>query len=143
MLNIDLKGKVAVVLAGSSGLGKGVAKVLSSAGATVAVCSRSEAKLKLASEEIEVYSGRKPLICSADISKRESLNSFLDKVISNFGSIDILVNNAGGPPPGNLMDLQNSSFGTAHELTFMSAVNSTKYVVPYMLEKMGQDNIFK
>ncbi|MAT63698.1 MAG: 3-oxoacyl-ACP reductase [Dehalococcoidia bacterium] len=131
-MNIDLKGKVAVVLAGSSGIGKGVAKVLSSAGAKVAICSRSEDRLNKASIEIEDYSGFKPLIYSSDISKKESLISFLNKVKSDYGSIDILINNAGGPPPGNLMDLDDLSFEKAHNLTLMSSIYATKYVASIM-----------
>jgi len=132
-MNLNIKNKVAVVLAGSAGLGKGVAKVLASEGCRVAICSRSDKKLATAEAEIKEFSfGNSPLTYSADVSYKDQLHSFLDAVFAEYGSIDILVNNAGGPPPGGVISLNEAAYDMAYQLTLMSAVRATRYAIPLM-----------
>lgn len=134
-MNLKIKDKVSVVLAGSSGLGKGVAMALAKEGSKVAICSRSQKKLENASIELEKYSDFKPFIHKADVSNKNELNKFLDKVVKVYGGIDILVNNAGGPPPGSIKNLTDDDFENAHQLTLMSAIRASRYVIPFMKKK--------
>jgi NAD(P)-dependent dehydrogenase (short-subunit alcohol dehydrogenase family) len=90
----DLTGSVAVVIGGSSGLGRAIAVGLARSGANVAPAGR---RLKLVEEvcaEIEL-AGRKSLAHAADVASRASIDALRDAVSSRFGRVDILVNAAG------------------------------------------------
>lgn len=95
MSNIfDLKGKVAIVTGGSSGLGIQFAKALAKQGANVAVVARRMNKLEKVKEELENL-GVKSLALQCDVSDVEQIKETVSIVKNHFGKIDILVNNAG------------------------------------------------
>jgi NAD(P)-dependent dehydrogenase (short-subunit alcohol dehydrogenase family) len=89
-----LAGKCAVVVGGTSGLGKAIALGLAGAGANVVAASRSRIKVDATAADIEAL-GRKSLRIAADVRSSESLQTLHDHVYSSFGKIDILVNAAG------------------------------------------------
>lgn len=134
-MDLGLKGKRVVVLAGSAGLGLGVAKVLTEEGCSVAICGRDEAKLAGALETINGLGGEPAWGSAADVSDATSLNSFIDRAVKALGGVDVLVANAGGPPPGRIIDMPDDSFLKAHELSFMSVVRACRAVVPHMIEQ--------
>ncbi len=93
-MEINLKGKVAVVTGGTAGIGLAAARLFAREGAQVAVCSRSQSHVDgalrdLAREGLEVH-GK-----SVDVSSRKDLFAFADEVESRFGGIDVWVSNAG------------------------------------------------
>lgn len=92
--SFDLTGKCAVVLGGTSGLGREIAFGLAKAGADVVAASRRETEVERTAEEIENL-GRSTLRMRADVCSRESLQRLHDEVLSQFGRIDVLVNSAG------------------------------------------------
>lgn len=94
MRSFDLSGKCAVVLGGTSGLGREIAFGLAKAGADVVAASRREAEVDHTAGEIENL-GRSTLRVRADVCSRESLQQLHDEVLAQFGRIDILVNSAG------------------------------------------------
>lgn len=90
----DLSGRSAVVVGGTSGLGRAIALALAEAGADVVPASRRKTEVDRTAREIEDR-GRKSLRLRADVCNRESLQHMHDEVLSQFGRIDILVNSAG------------------------------------------------
>ena len=90
----DLTGRFAIVTGASRGLGLAIAKALASAGADLAVTSRTEASLEETCKEIKAM-GRKCLPVALDVQNINSIEVATDKVLTEFGRIDILVNNAG------------------------------------------------
>jgi NAD(P)-dependent dehydrogenase (short-subunit alcohol dehydrogenase family) len=90
----NLAGKCAVVVGGTSGIGKAIALGLASQGADVVASSRSNQSVGAVASEIEA-SGRKTLRIPSDVLDRASLERLHDAVLSSFGHIDILVNSAG------------------------------------------------
>ena len=91
----DLTGKVAVVIGGSRGLGKGMAKGLADAGATVAISSRGKEALLQAAAELTAETGSTVEGIALDITSVDAINAFVDEVAKRFGRIDILINSAG------------------------------------------------
>ena len=134
-MDLTLHGKVAIVLAGSAGIGRGIAEVLAQEGCEVAICSRSSEKLRNTAKEIKEMTDKNVFYSVADVSKAESLETFMKKVIEKFGLVDILVTNAGGPPPGSSSELMDEHYQSAHELTLMSVVRSCRFVLPGMCER--------
>lgn len=89
----DLSGKIAIVTGGNRGIGYGIARGLTQAGATVVVANRSVASGQKAVESLKKEGG-KAVHITLDISKLSSIAAMVSEVIRQFGKIDILVNNA-------------------------------------------------
>src|SRR6516165_5921644 len=91
---LDLTGKVAVVIGGTSGIGRAIALGLADAGADVVQPSPRPEMVDKAAAEIEAK-GRRALRVASDISDRDSLQKVRDSALDTFGHVDILVNSAG------------------------------------------------
>lgn len=90
----DLRGRVAVVTGGTTGLGHAVALGLAEAGADVVASSRRQDQVKKVAGEIEAL-GRRALPMTVDVQDRASVQALHDAVLEKFGKVDILVNAAG------------------------------------------------
>ncbi|MBI3263979.1 MAG: glucose 1-dehydrogenase [Acidobacteria bacterium] len=90
----DLTGRVAVVIGGTSGIGRALAHGLAEAGADVVATSRREELVDEVAGEIE-QRGRRSLRVTTDVGNRASIEATLDRTIAAFGKVDILVNCAG------------------------------------------------
>lgn len=91
---MDLRGRVAVVIGGTSGLGRAIAIALAQAGADVAASGRRADFVKHVAEQIQGL-GRRTLPKPVDVLSRASLDRFRDAVVETLGGVDILVNAAG------------------------------------------------
>jgi NAD(P)-dependent dehydrogenase (short-subunit alcohol dehydrogenase family) len=91
---MDLTGRVAVVIGGTSGIGRTLAAGLAAAGADVVPTGRREAMIEEVCAEIE-SAGGKTLRQACDIGSRESVDRFRDAVLERFGRVDVLLNAAG------------------------------------------------
>jgi NAD(P)-dependent dehydrogenase (short-subunit alcohol dehydrogenase family) len=89
-----LKGKVAVVLGGTSGIGQAIARGYAEAGAITIVSSRDQVKVDAMADEIEKF-GSKTLRLVSDVQNRESLDTLCNEVVLAFGQVDILVVTSG------------------------------------------------
>jgi NAD(P)-dependent dehydrogenase (short-subunit alcohol dehydrogenase family) len=90
----DLSGRVAVVMGGTSGIGRAIAIGLAESGADVVATGRREEKVSEVASEIE-KTGRKSLRKAVDAANRQSIDDLRDAVLGAFGRVDILVNSAG------------------------------------------------
>jgi NAD(P)-dependent dehydrogenase (short-subunit alcohol dehydrogenase family) len=90
----DLSGKCAVVIGGTSGLGKAIALAIAEAGADVIAASRRQEETDLVAVEIEGL-GRSSLRATVDVRDRSSIELLQRKVLDSFRKVDILVNAAG------------------------------------------------
>lgn len=95
MLNsLDLSGRVAVVIGGTSGLGRTMALGLAEAGADVVPTGRREPLVRETCDQIE-RCGRRSVPMPVDVLARRSLDALRDRVLEEFGRVDILLNAAG------------------------------------------------
>ncbi|MGE5524774.1 MAG: SDR family NAD(P)-dependent oxidoreductase [Rhodospirillaceae bacterium] len=90
-----LEGKVVVVTGGSRGIGRATAELCAAAGASLALCGRTESTLKAAADAIGSQYGVQVVTRTADILSTESVQRFIEVVGDRYGRIDVLVNNAG------------------------------------------------
>lgn len=133
-MDLELKGKVALVAASSKGLGKAAAMALAREGAKLALCARSEA-LETTAEEIRQTTGAEVLAVTTDLTQPGQIENLVGRTLEHYGRIDILIINAGGPPPGGFLDLTAEDWHNAVQLTLMSAVNLLYAVLPAMIEE--------
>jgi 3-oxoacyl-[acyl-carrier protein] reductase len=97
-MNLELQGKTALVLAGSKGLGLGIAQTLAAEGVAVAMLARGQEALDKAVGEIAARGGR-AIGLAADLAQWPTVERAVRAVREDLGPIDILVNNCGGPRP--------------------------------------------
>ena len=90
----DLSGRVAVVMGGTTGLGRAIALGLAEAGADVVASSRRAEQVQQMAEEIEGL-GRRTQRVTSDVVERASVQALHNAVVEEFGRVDILVNAAG------------------------------------------------
>ena len=102
----DFSGKV-VAVTGASGIGIGIeiARRFFASGAKLAICSRSEERIRIAAREIDGEPDSNIMAMAIDTSIAKETELFIDKIIERFGCIDILINNAGVQFPGPSVDV--------------------------------------
>ena len=107
----SLEGKTALVTGGARGLGEAIALALADSGADVAGCSRGTdgSELQRVAEEVK-KSGHRSIAVRADITSRSDVDSLVQSVVREFGSIDILVNNAGNLINAPLLEISEADW---------------------------------
>ncbi|MGH9870554.1 MAG: SDR family oxidoreductase [Candidatus Polarisedimenticolia bacterium] len=131
-MDLGIKGRVALVAASSTGIGRAVARELAAEGCQVAVCARRREPLAETALAIGRETGAEVLAVAGDVMLASDIARIVAEVKGRFGAIDILVNNAGGPPPGGFEDLGPEAWDDAYKLTLRSAVLLCRETVPDM-----------
>jgi len=108
-MNLDLRGKRAVVGGSTQGIGKASAFELALLGATVTLLSRNEEALQAVVKELPTPVGQVHDYLVADFNKPDQLKSVIEKFVKN-NSVQILINNTGGPPAGQAIDATPEEF---------------------------------
>ena len=130
-MDLGIQGRKAAVAASSTGLGFGCAKALIEDGVTVAICSRSEERIKEAAEQL----GADAVPIVADMSTEDGARSFVEQAIQEMGQVDILVANAGGPPPGSPATTSIDGYREAIDLNLLSTIVMCQTALPGMRER--------
>jgi 3-oxoacyl-[acyl-carrier protein] reductase len=136
-MDLELKGKVAVVGGASKGLGRACAEVLAEEGARVAVCSRTEADLDKAAQAIRDSTGADVLALAGDLDRLESVQRLIAATVERFGRLDILVNNSGGPPLARALSATEEQWATAVERSLLFFARMSREAVPHMKRQGG------
>jgi NAD(P)-dependent dehydrogenase (short-subunit alcohol dehydrogenase family) len=137
MLELNLKGKVAIVTGGSEGLGRATAERLLREGARVAICARRKDVLEKAAEELRRAAGGDLLARPADVTRREDIEAFVAAVVAQWGGVDILVNNAGTSAAASFEQVTDETWLEDLELKVMAAIRFCRLVIPQMKQRGG------
>ena len=132
-MDLQLQGRIAAVAAASKGLGKAVALELLKEGAHVAICSRDQARIEAAADELRKATGGQVLPIVADLTTLEGCRHFIQSTVMHYdGRLDILVTNAGGPPSGPVENFDDAAWQAAIELNLLSTVRMVSEALPYL-----------
>jgi NAD(P)-dependent dehydrogenase (short-subunit alcohol dehydrogenase family) len=134
MKALELSGRVAVVVGGTSGIGRAIALGLAEAGADVVVSGRREALVDSVAKEIEAK-GRRSVRQPADVGDRASLEQLRDRVIAELGKIDILVNCAGTTKRRPTLDVSEEEWHGIMETNLTGTFRSCQVFGRHMLER--------
>lgn len=138
-MDINIKGKVALVCGASQGIGKAIAEQFASSGAKVILLARSQETLKALVDNLNKKTETNHLYISCDLSNLEDLERKVQEILNQIGTIDILVNNTGGPPPGKLYLSEAEQLEIAFRQHILSAQKLISLLVPGMIEnKFGR-----
>ena len=130
-MELGLKGRVALVMGASRGIGKAIAAALAREGAQVAIASRSREKLDDAVAEI----GAAATPFAADTADLERLAALPAEVEAALGPIEVLVLNTGGPPFGGALDHEREDWEAAYRSLVLAPRALAGAVVPGMRER--------
>lgn len=130
--SLDLNGKVAVVIGGTSGIGRAIARGLAEAGADVVPTSRRTEQVEAAAAEIEER-GRRTLRVASDVSDRASLRRVLDECVGAFGKVDILVNSAGRTKRAPTLDFSEEDWDAILETNLTGTLRACQVFGRHML----------
>ena len=135
-MQLDLEGRVGLVMAGSKGMGRAIALAFASEGMKVAIAARGRDGID---ETAELARTRKtPLLAiEGDVSRAEDVERIVSTTIDQYGGLDVLVVNAGGPPAGQFVDMSDETWQRAVDLTLLSAVRSIRAALPYLAKTHG------
>lgn len=131
-MDLGIKGKTALVVAASKGMGKASAMGLAAEGARVVMCARGEASLQDAAGEVKRLTGAEVLAVPADASRAADISKVVAEANRAFGGVDILVANVGGPPPGPFEQTTDDQWRAAFEQVHLSTVRFIREVLPHM-----------
>jgi NAD(P)-dependent dehydrogenase (short-subunit alcohol dehydrogenase family) len=131
---LDLTGRVAVVVGGTSGIGRAIAHGLAEAGADVIPTSRRLDQVEVAAGEIEGL-GRRSLRVASDVSDRDSLQKVLDASVKAFGKVDILVNSAGRTKRAPTLDFSEQDWNDIMETNLTGTLRACQVFGRHMLEQ--------
>jgi NAD(P)-dependent dehydrogenase (short-subunit alcohol dehydrogenase family) len=130
--SLDLTGKVAVVIGGTSGIGKTMSIGLAEAGADVVPCSRRPDAAEPVAAEIEKH-GRQTIRLAADVADRPSLIAARDKILDKFGRIDILINSAGRIKRTPILDMPEEEWSAIIDTNLTGTLRACQVFAPPML----------
>jgi 3-oxoacyl-[acyl-carrier protein] reductase len=130
-VDLGIRGKVALVAAGSKGLGRATALALAAEGVGIMLSGRDADTLE--STRAEVAARGVPVgIRSGDVTDPAEPARLVADTVAQLGSVDILVANAGGPPPGRALDLDDASLEGALNANLLTSVRLVREALPHM-----------
>ncbi len=131
-MDLGIKGKWALVCAGSKGLGKGCALALAGEGVNVVVTARGAEALEATAAELRKLPGAGEVrTVVGDIATLEGRAAAL----AACPQVDILINNAGGPPPGDFRDWDRDAWIKAIDANMLTPIELIKATVDKMAER--------
>jgi 3-oxoacyl-[acyl-carrier protein] reductase len=131
-MDLQLRGKTAIVLAASKGLGKASAMALAKEGADVVIGARDPKNLEDAAAEVRSVGGGRVTAVPMDVNDPHGMERIVSAAVEAYGRIDILVNNAGGPPFGPFDAFDDKAWQAAFDLNLLSVVRCSRLVIPHL-----------
>jgi NAD(P)-dependent dehydrogenase (short-subunit alcohol dehydrogenase family) len=131
---LELNGKVAVVIGGTSGIGRAIAHGFAQAGADVIPTSRRTEQVEAVASEIEAF-GRRSLRVTSDVSDRASLERVLNNAVEAFGKVDILVNSAGRTKRAPTVDFPEDDWTAIIDTNLTGTLRACQVFGRHMLER--------
>lgn len=131
----DLSEKVAIVVGGSRGLGRGMATALANAGATVVIASRGLETLEKAASEMSAKTNGAVIPMQLDVTSLPAIQAFVQAVDQRFGRIDILINSAGINIRKSAVDFEEEDWDKVTDTQLKYVFFMDQAVGRYMLEK--------
>jgi len=131
---LDLSGKTAVVIGGTSGIGRAIARGFAEAGADVVPTSRRLDQVQAAVAEV-TRRGRQSLAVASDVADRASLEKLLREVVQRFGKADILVNSAGITKRAPTLDITEEEWNRILDTNLSGTLRACQVFGRHMVER--------
>jgi len=136
-VDLGLKDKVAIIGGASKGLGRACADALAEEGARVAICSRTQADLDKAAEEIRAKTGAEVLSLAGDLDHHSAVRDLITAAVDRFGRLDIVVSNSGGPPLARAATATEEQWATAVQRSLLFFARMAREAIPHLTRQGG------
>jgi NAD(P)-dependent dehydrogenase (short-subunit alcohol dehydrogenase family) len=136
-MNLELKGKRAVISGGSVGIGLAVAHALAAEGVDIVILARDKPRVEAQAAAITKAHGVKCLGISADVSRKEDIDAAVAAISAAFDGVDILISNAGTGSAETIMDAPDEKWTHFWDLHVMAALRLSRGMVPLMKKRGG------
>jgi 3-oxoacyl-[acyl-carrier protein] reductase len=136
-MDLELRDKVAIIGGASKGLGRACAEVLAQEGVKVAICSRTQADLEKAGQEIRDTTGAEVLVFAGDLDQYETIRDLIATTVNRFGRLDILVNNSGGPPLARAYNATEEQWAVAVQRSLLFFARMCREALPHLKKQGG------
>jgi NAD(P)-dependent dehydrogenase (short-subunit alcohol dehydrogenase family) len=136
-MDLQLKGKRAVITGGSVGIGLAVAQALAAEGVDLALIARDKPRVEARAAEIAKQYGVKCVGISGDVSLKEDIDRAVAAVTKTFDGVDIFISNAGTGTNEKIMDAPDEKWTRIWDLHVMAAVRFSRAMVPLMRKRGG------
>lgn len=130
-MDLGIADKVALVTAGSKGLGRATALALAGEGVRVMLSGRDAATLAATRAEVAIL-GVDVEVRAGDVTDPGEPALLVAATVERFGGLDILVANAGGPPPGRALDLTDEAIDVALNANLKTSIRLVREALPHM-----------
>ena len=131
---LDLTGRVAVVIGGTSGIGRAIAHGLAEAGADVVPTSRRAEQVDATAKEVEAR-GRQTARITSDVADKASLERLLDQAVASLGKVDILVNCAGRIKRAPSVDFPEADWNDILDTNVTGTLRACQVFGRHMIER--------
>ncbi len=138
---MSLKGKVAIVTGGNSGIGMSITLELAQQGANVVIDYVAHPEATEALEQKIAALGDQAIGVDADVSKVADLQKLVDAAVQKFGRVDIMVNNAGVETRTSVLDTTEAQYEKVLEINLKSAFFGTQLAALQMIKQGGGGRI--
>lgn len=132
---MNLKGKVAIVTGGNSGIGAAIVLELARQGASIVIDYVSHPEVADALEKKVAALGDQAIGIDADVSKVKDLQMLVDSAVKKFGHLDIMVNNAGVETRTSILNTSEAQFEKVIEINLKSAFFGTQIAAKQMIKQ--------
>jgi len=134
-MDLEIRGKTALITGGSSGIGEAVALALATEGARIAVAARRKDDLDRVVAEARKAGADDAQAFVVDLSEPSSVERLLTEVRRDFGAPDIAILNGGGPKPGTFTQTTLADWDVGYQTTLRAMIELASGVVPAMRER--------
>jgi 3-oxoacyl-[acyl-carrier protein] reductase len=134
-MDLGLKGKRALVMGASKGLGRSIADALAAEGAAIAVSGRDQGSLDKVAAELKAAGAASAAGVVADVARGEDMDRLADAAVAAMGGVDILVLNHGGPPPCVASEITDGALHTWFEQIVASPIRIANRLIPEMRKR--------
>jgi 3-oxoacyl-[acyl-carrier protein] reductase len=132
-MDLELKGKVAIITGASKGIGRAIAEQLSGEGVRLVLAARSAGLLA----EVAASCPAGAIAFPADLREPEAPGRLVEAALAAFGSLDFLVNNAGATRRGDFLELTEADWEDGFALKFLGAVRCSRAAWPHLSRSRG------
>jgi NAD(P)-dependent dehydrogenase (short-subunit alcohol dehydrogenase family) len=130
----DLTGRTAVVIGGTTGIGRSLVEGLAEAGADVVASARRQEEVDATAKAIEA-AGKKTLRVTCDVSDKGSIQKLHDEVLKTFGKVDILINCAGRTKRTPSLEVSEEEFAGIMDTNLLGTLRACQVFARSMIEK--------
>src|SRR5690606_2068081 len=130
-----LKGKIALITGGASGIGRSVSVLFAREGADMVICYLDEVQDAQVTQKMVADAGRRCLVIQCDLQDQDEIKKMVEQTLQEFKTINILVNNAGVQyPQKSISDISPEQLFKTFNVNILSMFHLTQAVIPHMQE---------